>query len=667
MTAAPQRLSTRAWALAGAFLFLLLFFAYLKSSPADLYLDDSGETVTVAASLGIGHPPGYPLASMLEHLAGRLPWAGSAWRVNLMAVLWGALSATLLGLWGLRQALLSRLKPLAALAAAALLALLLAQGPVFWHNALGAKGSLYQLNNLLSLLLLACLVLPASAERRSLRLFWLLFGLSLAHHYMSQAPLLPAYAWLLWRRQRGLRTILRDAWLALPGLALYLYLPLRWAQHPALAWGSFANWQEFWFYFFRLQYAAGEVTRSVQTSWAQGVHALGLILREGAGVLSALAAFGFWAHRKEDVPQALGLGLLAALGAVTLYLNLPAERLDLMQPYLFPAYLCQAGLAAYGSGTLLERLGAPMNAALAGLALSAALLAGAHAWPSLSLQGYYFASDNARSLLQALPPRAILLAQGDAIIFPLWHQQRVLHARPDVAVIGLAVLPMQWVRDDLTRMHPELRSPTVSGPIGAESVGRLTQAYIEMNQDRPIYAAFNRFDPPIPGWQLESEGLVWRVTRSAQNSPPQREAALRRLDAASQRGFTRRPLDARTLKLIVGDRAICYNSLGVAAEDTAPQEALRYYSLAERLDPANPDYPFNRGNTLHELRRLDEARDAFLKAVTLDARYTNGWYNLGVTAYELGQMPQAKSAFRQVLAQDPKRAGVQALLARLGP
>ena len=31
---------------------------------------------------------------------------------------------------------------------------------------------------------------------------------------------------------------------------------------------------------------------------------------------------------------------------MALYLNLSADRLDLMRPYLFPAYLCQAALAA---------------------------------------------------------------------------------------------------------------------------------------------------------------------------------------------------------------------------------------------------------------------------------------------------------------------------------
>lgn len=666
----PGRLPTRTWALAGALLFSAFFGLYLASSPAGLYLDDSGETVTVAAVLGIGHPPGYPLHSLIGRLASLIPFAGIPWRVNLLAALWGALTAAGLGLWALRLQLRAPGAGLGvSLPAAATLALLLAAGPVYWHNALGAKGSIYQLNNLFSLGLLALLSLPQALEKRWLRLFWLGLGASLAHHYMSQLPLLPAYAWLLWRRA-GWRKALAPCWLALPGLALYAYLPLRWSRQPALAWGDFGSWQDFWFFFFRLQYAAGEITRSAATSWAQLRHALGLLAHEGSWLLLGLAAYGAWRGRREPMVQAWALGWMASVAAVTFYLNLEPKRLDLMRPYLFPAYLCQALLAAGGLAGLPARAGRPWAAALAALALGLAGLLVAQRWPHQSLARYHYADDNAKALLQALPPRALLLAQGDAIIFPLWHRQRVLGERPDVAVVGLAVLPMDWVRQDLARRHPDLRHPVVRGPVGAESVPRLTQAYLELNGHRPLYAAFNRLDPPLPGWRLLSQGPVWRVLRvndPLADSPGLRAAAAGRLGAGSLRGFTRRPLDPRTLTLIVGDRAIAHNSLGVAAEEAgAPEEALGHYRQASRLHPENPDFPFNQGNAWHALGRLDQAEAAFRKALSVDPGYVNGWYNLGVTLHQKGQRDQALDAFRQVLRLDPKRDDVRQILQQLG-
>src|SRR5512139_860253 len=52
---------------------------------------DSGELITVAATGGVAHPPGYPLYTMLAGLWCRLvPFGGVAWRLNLLS----ALSAT---------------------------------------------------------------------------------------------------------------------------------------------------------------------------------------------------------------------------------------------------------------------------------------------------------------------------------------------------------------------------------------------------------------------------------------------------------------------------------------------------------------------------------------------------------------------------------------------
>jgi tetratricopeptide (TPR) repeat protein len=509
--------------------------------------------------------------------------------------------------------------------------------------------------------LLALWLVPARPSPSALRAFWLLLGLALAHHYMSAAVLLPAFAWLLFRERSSVRW--RDAWLTLPGVALYAYLPIRWAQQPGLAWGDFGSWHDFWFNFFRIQYAAGELTRSPFTSLAQGLHALKLCLVEGSGILLPAALLGYWLGRHRPRTQALGLAWLTALAAVTFYLNLKPERLDLMRPYLFPAYLAQAWLAVDGFAALAGRLKASTlrAACLGGLCAVGAVAA--LRWPSQSLASYYFAEDNARDILRNLPKDSLLLAQGDALIFPLWYLQRVRHERPDVAVVGLAVLPMEWVRRDLARMHPDLRHPRVTGPIGAESVPALTQAYLVLNPQRPRYSTFNRFDPPLPAWTLASEGLVWRA-EPAGLAPPADAAPTQKLQAAGLRGFLDRPLDERTLTLVVGDRAVAYNSLGVAAEEAHDYaRAADRYRQAAAIHPEDPDYPFNQGNAWHALGHVDWAETAYRKAVAVDPGYVAGWYNLAVVLYQTGRGSEAKAAFGQVLRLDPTRSDVRQIMA----
>ena len=59
--------------------------------------DDSGELVSAAYTLGIAHPPGYPLWCMLGKLFTIIvPYGSIAWRVGFMSAFFGATTAALL-------------------------------------------------------------------------------------------------------------------------------------------------------------------------------------------------------------------------------------------------------------------------------------------------------------------------------------------------------------------------------------------------------------------------------------------------------------------------------------------------------------------------------------------------------------------------------------------
>src|SRR6266850_8554288 len=79
---------------------------------------DSGELILAAQSLGIPHPPGYPLWVLLGHAFTILPWGSVALRVNALSALLAAFAA---GLFTLLAARLG-LSPGARVIATALLA-----------------------------------------------------------------------------------------------------------------------------------------------------------------------------------------------------------------------------------------------------------------------------------------------------------------------------------------------------------------------------------------------------------------------------------------------------------------------------------------------------------------------------------------------------------------
>src|SRR5881296_2764911 len=56
---------------------------------------DSGELILAAQSLGIPHPPGYPVWVLLARVAALLPWGSVAFRVNALSAAFAALAAGL--------------------------------------------------------------------------------------------------------------------------------------------------------------------------------------------------------------------------------------------------------------------------------------------------------------------------------------------------------------------------------------------------------------------------------------------------------------------------------------------------------------------------------------------------------------------------------------------
>jgi hypothetical protein len=234
--------------------------------------DDSLEFQLVTYQLGIAHPSGYPLYTLLGWLFTRLPIGDVAYRVNLMSAVFGALTVALAYLIGLE--LVAGLRQLSGkgpgdrsrqpwieILAALIGAVSLAVSPVFWSQATVAE--VYTLNAAFVAGILWLLVRrrwqeknDMLSEKRLLALAFL-FGLSLTHH-RTMIFLLPAIIFYLWGHFRDWRqrtrlvletkdhlpagvlwTGVRLATALVAPLMLYLYIPLR--GHVGSLDGSYTN------------------------------------------------------------------------------------------------------------------------------------------------------------------------------------------------------------------------------------------------------------------------------------------------------------------------------------------------------------------------------------------------------------------------------------------
>jgi hypothetical protein len=232
---------------------LTLYIITLAPSVVTLF-DDSLEFQLVTYQLGIAHPTGYPLYTILGKLFTFLPVGNVAYRVNLMSAVFGAATVALLYLLilqlsgpqnGVRITIHTPiwLAHLGGIIGASLLI----TSPVFWQQATVAE--VYTLNAFFVALLLLLVVTPIQQGAQS-RILWLAFltGLSLTHH-RTMVFLLPALALYIYLNRKVFpltwKTLMPGGLFGLIPLLLYLYLPLR--GHVGSLDGVYQNtWAGFW-------------------------------------------------------------------------------------------------------------------------------------------------------------------------------------------------------------------------------------------------------------------------------------------------------------------------------------------------------------------------------------------------------------------------------------
>ncbi len=129
------------------------------------------------------------------------------------------------------------------------------------------------------------------------------------------------------------------------------------------------------------------------------------------------------------------------------------------------------------------------------------------------------------------------------------------------------------------------------------------------------------------------------------------------------------PLARRNARLAVAAQsqlnAEDWYALGCELEISSIDEARDAYRRAIELDPTHADAHTNLGRLLHEQRELDAAEAHYRQALSAEADHEVAWFNLGVVLEDAGREQDAVSAYEAALERNGENADAHFNAARL--
>ncbi len=172
-------------------------------------------------------------------------------------------------------------------------------------------------------------------------------------------------------------------------------------------------------------------------------------------ILGLLGLYYHYRKRNHDAWVVMLLFFFTGL-AIVIYLNQtplqPRER-DYAYAGSIYAFCIWIGLGVLAIADWLSKKMNPLGTALTAItvALLAPVLMGAQGWDDHNRSNRYTARDFGRNYLESCAPNAILFTQGDNDTYPLWYAQEVEGIRPDVRIVNLSLLGVDWYIDQMKR------------------------------------------------------------------------------------------------------------------------------------------------------------------------------------------------------------------------
>ncbi len=459
--------------------FLLIaisFCVYLTTMCRSVGITDSGELATVTCALGIAHPTGYPLFTLLGHCWSMIPFAlEETLKMNLFVALLTAIAVgvffkTILAIRSAgilfkqknrkQKELYGRRFFLASIVSS----LIIGFSTTFWSQSTAIE--VYALQIVMFLLTIWTFVSGLEEQlnkpnciSRRLILFAFVLGLSFSNH-MSTIFLAPGFLWLYFCafkfEKESFKRIFKIAPFFIFGLSVYLYLPIRSSSFPVLDWGHPSTLEQFFWHvsgkqFHVWMFSGWSVVQKQLNYYADN------FTSEFYFIILVCIVGGLIALFKESRRL---LTFFALLFAATVLYAVNYDIFDI-DSYFLLSYLVIGFIIAYGIDFIIERIESSRSWVKIIIALTICIL------PIMQIIFNWEKVDETRNKIPQqfvekafsdFEPNAIVLAtQWDYFISPSLYYQYIRHERCDVTVVDKSLLQNHsWYFLSLGRNAPWL-------------------------------------------------------------------------------------------------------------------------------------------------------------------------------------------------------------------
>jgi len=407
------------------------FLVFLYSLCPTVYLIDSGELAAVSYTLGIAHPTGYPLYTLVSHFFAHVPGEPIK-NLNILSALFTTAAAVFLYL-AAKQILGNKITSLLCVS-------LFAFSLTIWRTSV--TNEVYPLTALFAVLIIYSLF--TLRDDRGFYFVMYLIGLSLTNHIIIFSLAIPVFCYIIFVYRPSLKKIMFGLLCALLGVSVYLYLITRTFGGAELAWGNIYNLHRLFWHVTGKQYQVWMFTLSLRETLNNLFNGFTILLKDFLFIFIIPVFFGF--YRLYRVEHKYFWLLICIFLLNLLYaINYPIPDIE---SYYIPGFIALVLIFTYGLSLIKKYL-------KWFVVLPIAVIIPIVNYSPCTLRENTFGLDFGAAHLEQLPQKSLLICSYWDIYSPTMYLRIVKGIRRDLIIIDKELLRRTWYIKYIEEEYPE--------------------------------------------------------------------------------------------------------------------------------------------------------------------------------------------------------------------